>query len=209
MFNGEDFITAKGVTLTREFSGENRLWVRLFVQNEGIISLSSKNFMGDSEPFLWAVYGIRKQSRNAKYFVTDIDVKDDMFALRRSRQTIQTALKWTRFLIKYVPHEQPDDLLLASLYWNMKLLANPSVPYSAAEWRFIWLWLEHWGIAPDIFDFHASKNFNDDEISLLVQLSHLNAKGVIQLFSSPINSNVRENVFSIAAKLAAGFLKQI
>ena len=209
MFNGEDFVTAKGVTLTREFSGENRLWVRLFVQNEGIISLSSKNFMGDSEPFLWAVYAIRKQSKNAKYFVTDIDVKDDMFAIRRSRQTIQTALKWTRFLIKYVPHEQPDDSLLANLYWNMKLLANPSIPYSAAEWRFIWLWLEHWGIAPDIVDFHSSKNFNDDEISLLIQTSHLNAKGVIKLFSSPVNANVRQNVFTVAANLATGFLRQL
>ena len=69
MFNGEDFITAKGVTLSREISGENNLWVRLFLQGEGVVSLSSKNFKGDSEPFVWAIYNFRKKSRSTKYFV--------------------------------------------------------------------------------------------------------------------------------------------
>ena len=32
MFNGEDFITAKGVTLSREISGENNLWGHLFIK---------------------------------------------------------------------------------------------------------------------------------------------------------------------------------
>ena len=100
MFNGEDFITAKGVTLSREFSGENRLWVRLFLQGEGVVSLSSKNFKGDSEPFVWAVYNFRKNAKNAKYYLEDIDVKDDMLGLRRSRESILTALKWSALLIK-------------------------------------------------------------------------------------------------------------
>ena len=100
MFNGEDFITAKGVTLSREFSGENRLWVRLFLQGEGVVSLSSKNFKGDSEPFVWAVYNFRKNAKNAKYYLEDIDVNDDMLGLRRSRESILTALKWSALLIK-------------------------------------------------------------------------------------------------------------
>ena len=209
MFNGEDFTTAKGVTLSREISGENNLWVRLFLQGEGVVSLSSKNFKGDSEPFIWAIYNFRKNSKNAKYFVSDIDVKDDMLALRRSRETILTAFSWAKLLAKFMPHEQPDDELLGNLYWNMKLLSQPSVPYYVPAWRFIWQWIEQWGLAPDIVDFHASNNFNDDEISLLVQTSSLNAKGVIKLFNSPININIRENSFIIAAKLAAKFLRQI
>ena len=209
MFNGEDFITAKGVTLSREISGENNLWVRLFLQGEGVVSLSSKNFKGDSEPFVWAVYNFRKNSRSAKYFVDDIDVKDDMLSLRRSRETIITALKWAEFLRKYMPHEQPDDELLAVLYWNMKLLATPSVPYHVPDWRFLWQWIELWGLAPDIVEFHASNSFNDDEIRLLIQTINLNAKGVIKLFTNPININIRENAFIIAARLAAKFLRQI
>ena len=209
MFNGEDFITAKGITLSREFSGENRLWVRLVLQNEGIVSLSSKNFMGDSEPLIWAVYDLRKNSRSSKYFVCDIDVKDDMLQIRRSGETIAIALSWVKFLIRYMPHELPDDDLLSNLYWNMKLLSHPSVPHSAVEWRFVWLWLEHWGIAPDIVDFHSSHNFTDDEISLLIKTSHLNAKGVLKLFSMPLNSEIRENIFKVAANLAYSSLRQI
>ncbi|MBQ3347212.1 MAG: hypothetical protein IJG51_02480 [Synergistaceae bacterium] len=209
MFNGEDFITAKGVTLSREISGESNLWVRLFLEGEGVVSLRSMNFKGDSEPFVWAIYHFQKNSKNAKYYVRDIDVKDDMLALRRSRETISTAFKWAELLEKFMPHEQPDDELLGNLYWNMKLLTQPSVPYYVPDWRFLWQWIELWGLAPDIVDFHASNNFNNDEISLLVQTSSLNSKGVIKLFNSPINSNVRENTFTIAAELAVKFLRQI
>ncbi|MBQ3586052.1 MAG: hypothetical protein II964_04975 [Synergistaceae bacterium] len=209
MFNGEDFITAKGVTLSREISGENNLWVRLFLQGEGVVSLSSKNFKGDSEPFIWAIYSFRKKSRSAKYFVSDIDVKDDMLAVRRSRETLLTAMKWSNLLAKYMPHEQPDDNLLTYLYWNMKLLATPSVPYYVPDWRFLWQWIMLWGLAPDIAEFHASKNFSNDEIRLLVQTLNLNAKGVIKLFTAPININIRENIFIIAARLAVKFLRQI
>ena len=209
MFNGEDFITAKGVTLSREISGENNLWVRLFLQGEGVVSLSSKNFKGDSEPFIWAIYSFRKKARSAKYFVSDIDVKDDMLAVRRSRETLLTAMKWSNLLAKYMPHEQPDDNLLTYLYWNMKLLATPSVPYYVPDWRFLWQWIMLWGLAPDIAEFHASKNFSNDEIRLLVQTLNLNAKGVIKLFTAPININIRENIFIIAARLAVKFLRQI
>lgn len=209
MFNGEDFLTAKGVTLSREISGENKLWVRLFLQGEGVVSLSSKNFKGDSEPFIWAVYSLKKKARSAKYFVDDIDVKDDMLALRRSRETILTAQKWARLLAKYMPHEQPDDDLLSILYWDMKLLTHPSVPYSVSDWRFLWKWIELWGLAPDIVDFHSSKNFSTNEIQLLIQISKLDSEGVIKLFTNHVSIDIRENIFVIAASLAAKFLRQI
>ena len=209
MFNGEDFVTAKGVTLSREFSGENTLWVRLFLQGEGLVSLSSKNFKGDSEPFVWAVYSIQKKSHSSKYFVKDIEVKDDMFSIRRSRQTLFTALNWSKLIAKYTPYEQPDDEFLALLYWNMRLLASPAVPHNAADWRFLWQWLEHWGLAPDIVNFFMENKFTNEEIALLVQTLNLNAKGVIKLFNSQINASVRENVFKIAAKLSVTFLRQI
>ena len=208
MFNGEDFITVKGVTLSRELSGEKNLWVKLFLKGEGIVSLTSKNFMGDSEPFLWANYDLQRKSKSRNYFVADIDVRDDMLSIRRSRVTIKTALKWTELLTKYLPQEQPDDDLLSNLYWNMKLLATPSVPYYVPAWRFLWKWLELWGLAPELVDFHASKNFNHDEILLLSQVSILDTKGVIDLFTQPTSSTIRENAFIIAAKLAVKFLNE-
>ncbi len=209
MFNGENFLTAKGVTLQREISGENNLWVRLFLEGEGVVSLSSKNFRGDSEPFIWAVYSFRKMARSAKYFIDDIDVKDDMLHIRRSRETILTARKWADLLAKYMPHEQPDDDLLYILYWNMKLLATPSLPYSVPDWRFLWQWIDLWGLAPDIVEFHTSNKFNEDEIKLLIKILSINAKGVINLFAYPLNFNIRKNAFITAAKLAAKFLRQI
>lgn len=209
MFNGEDFVTAKGVTLSREISSESRLWVRLFLQGEGVVSLSSKNFNGDSEPFVWAIYSLRKNSLNSKYFVHDIDVRDDMLPLRQHRETLSTVINWTKLIIKYTPHEQPDDDFLAILYWNMKLLANPSVPNHVTNWRFIWQWLEHWGLAPDIVNLFSKNQFTIEEITLLIQTVNLNAKGVIKLFNSPINSSIRENIFKVAAKLSSSLLHQI
>lgn len=201
MFNGENFITAKGVTLSREQSGENNLWVRLFLKDEGMVSLSSRNFKGDSEPFLWCIYKIQKKSRSTKYFVQDIEVKDDMLSLKRSITTLKTVLKWQKLLIRYLPHEQPDNELLTSLYFNMKLLSLSSIPDYVAGWRFLWQWLMLWGIAPDIVDFFQSRNFNNDEISLLIKTVNLTAAGVTKLFAEPMSTNIRENIFKIAAKL--------
>lgn len=209
MFNGENFITAKGVTLSREQSGENNLWVRLFLKGEGIVNVTSKNFMGASEPFIWANYNLRKKSKSQNYFIDDIDVKDDMLNIRRNRITIIIAFQWVQLLIKYVPHEQPDDNLLSNLYWNMKLLTEPKVLPDASNWRFIWKWLELWGLAPELVSFYASKNFNQDEILTLAQTLSLNTKGVIQMFSQPLKPLVRENVFKVAANLAVKFLDQI
>lgn len=209
MFNGEDFITAKGVTLSREISSESRLWVRLFLQDEGVVSLASKNFKGDSEPFIWAVYNFRKNTKNASYFLTDIDVKDDMLGLRRNSDAMSVAKNWSALLIKYMPHEQPDDSLLTVLYWNMKLLSTPSVPHNVPDWRFLWQWITLWGLAPDIVAFHEAHRFNRDEITLLVQTSRLDTRSVVRLFTSPVSTKVREKMFIIAAQLAAKFLRQI
>ena len=210
MFNGEDFITVKGVTLAREQSSfnEKNLWVKLFIKGEGIIALSSKNFMGDSEPLVWAIYNLRRKSRSKNYFIDDIDVQDDMFHLRRSKQTLLTAINWINSLMQILPFEHPDDDLLINLYWNMKLLAQPSVPYYIPDWRFVWKWLELWGLAPDIVNFLSLNHFNDDEIILLATITRLSFNGTMNLLSQPIKKNVRENSFKIAAKLARKFLIQ-
>ena len=209
MFNEyDDFPIVKGVILSRKTMGENNLWVTLFLEGAGIMSLTSKDFKGDSEPFVWGEFYLRKKQKGTGYFIFDTDIKDCMLHIRRGREPIETAFNFSSLLIKYLPACHPDDELLTNLYWSMKLLTVPSVPSSAVNWRFIWKWLEEWGIAPNFLPFHTAKGFNDEEIILLSKLSVMNYRGVIELFSDRISPNVRENIFKVASKLAIQFFNE-
>ena len=208
MFSGEEFITVKGVILSREDSGENFLWSTLFLEGEGIVSLTSKNFMGDSEPFSWGYFDLQKKKLSAKYFIYDTDIKDNMLDIRRGREPILTAMNWTKTLIKYLLPGHPDDELLTNLYWSMKMLAVPSVPPEAVNWRFLWLWLTEWGLAPELEAFHAQKEFRPEEVSLLSQIAALTPKGVAELFSGKLSPNIRGKMFHVASRLAMNFLNE-
>ena len=186
MFNGEEYITAKGVILWRKDMGENNLWVNLFLEDAGLVSLSSKNFMGESEPFVWGYFSLQKMKRNARYFLYDTDIKDDMLKIRRSRDTLLAAMNWSKALMKYLPTEQPDNELLNNLYWCMKLLAVPAIPVEAVNWRFLRLWLEGWGLAPELAPFHASNGFNSEEISLLSQAATIDCNMLLTFASCVI-----------------------
>ena len=109
-------------------------------------------------------------------------------------------------IMKRLDNDQPDDDLLADLYWSMKLLEDDKVPPEVSDWKFLWRWLEIWGLAPELADFYAQNNFNHDEIVLLTQISLLNTKGVGNLFSKNLSPNIRKNSFNIAAELAEKFL---
>ncbi len=208
MFGADNFTTVSGVTLMRDISGERNLRVILFLKDIGVISLSSKNFGGDSEPFLWAKYWLRKNRLARTYFVYDIEVVDTMIKIRQKKERMIMLLHWARSILKYLPYGHPDNDLLANFYWNMKLLCAPGVPCDAADWRFIWKWLENWGLAPDVVNLYANKNFNKDELSLLVQILLLNTKRVAELFTKPLSGNIRENVFKVASKIALTFLNE-
>ncbi|MBQ7544604.1 MAG: hypothetical protein IJT02_06635 [Synergistaceae bacterium] len=208
MFNDEPFATAKGVILNRAPTGETNLWVTFFLEGEGIVSLSSKNMMGDSEPFVWGYFELKKKQKSASYHVFEADIRDDMLHLRRSRAALSAVFGWVKYLLRYLPHGQPDDELLNNLYWSMKLLTVSAVPEEAADWRFVWLWLREWGIAPELTEFYASRGFNAHETELLSRLEVLAPKEVVSLFSSPLNPSIRENVFKVASSLAVGFLNE-
>ena len=209
MFNGEDFITVKGVILFRENSGEKFLWTTLFLEKYGIVNLTSKNFLGDSEPFSWGYFDLQRKKLSAKYFVYDTDIKDNMLEIRRGKAPIITALNWTKALKKYLISEQPDDKLLTNLYWNMKLLTVPTIPTEAVNWRFFWLWLSEWGLAPELADFHSQKGFLPEEISLLAQVAMLTPQRVVEIFSGSLNPNIRDRMFHVASQLAMRFLNEI
>ena len=210
MLNGEEHVIAKGVILHREDRGENRLWSTVFLQGIGMVGVSSKNFMGDSEPFVWGEFYFQKIKNSTKYFMYDTDIKDTMLRLRRrGLETLQTVFMFAKSVMHYLPYEQPDDDLLVNLYWSMKLLTLRTVPPSAASWRFFWRWLTEWGLAPELEEFCSAGKFLKEESELLSQVAGMTPKAVEELFLGKINPNVRENVFKVAVNNAVKFLNQI
>ena len=203
-----DFLVASGVILHREISGEKKLWLKLFLKDFGIININSRRSLGDSEPLTWGKFSLVKKKKSVNYSINDIEIADDMLSLRTRRDSIVTALKWMKIISKFLTPEQPDNDLLANLYWSMNLLKDSRVPADAADWKFLWRWLENWGIAPDLVNFYTLQNFNHDEIILLTQISLLNVKDIIKLFAGNLNANIRENSFKIAAGLAEKFLME-
>ena len=201
-----DFVSASGVILYRDLSGEKNLWLKLFLKGFGAVNVTAKKSSGDTEPFVWGKFGLKKKKNSVNYYIDEFETADDMLSLRRSRATFLTALKWTKMIMTRLDDGQPDDDLLADLYWSMKLLEDVHVPAEVSDWKFLWRWLESWGLAPDLADFYAQNNFNHDEIVLLTQISLLNTKGVVNLFSKNLSPNIRKNSFNIAAELAEKFL---
>ena len=111
------YIMSSGVILSRKIYGENTYYLTLFLKHYGILNATVKSrlYSGDREPLIWAVFKLRKKSRSKNYFIEDTDIKDDMLALRKSREQIMTALKWCRLIIKHLEPSQPDDALLNNL----------------------------------------------------------------------------------------------
>lgn len=210
MFNGDEYVTAKGVILSREHRGERFLWSTVFLQDIGMVGVSSKDFMGDSEPFVWGEFYFQRYRKSTRYFMFDADIKDTMFRLkRRGLEPLKTAFSFVKSIMQYLPYEQPDDDLLVNLYWSMKLLTVGAVPPSAAHWRFVWRWLTEWGIAPELEEFCSQGNFLTEEMELLSQAAGMTPKAVAELFSGKINPNVRKNVFRVAVNKSMVFFQQI
>lgn len=200
---------SSGVILSRKFFGENTCYITLFLKEYGIMNASSSShslYSGDKEPLIWAKFKLRKKSRSKNYFIEDTDITEDMLALRKSREQILTALKWCRLITKYLEPSQPDDDLLANLYWNMKLLADITVPFYAADWRFLQRWLSIWGLAPEFKSFLAQNRFNDDEIMILSFIAQSDTKGVIEFFKK--HKNIPVNFFRTASDLSMKFLHE-
>ncbi len=204
----DSYIVSSGVILSRRILGENTCYMTLFLKQYGILNASSpsKSYSGDKEPLIWAKFKLRKKSRSRNYFIEDTDMTDDMLSLRRSSERIMTALKWCRYISKYLEPSRPDDELLANLYWNMKLLAETSIPPDALSWRFIHRWLNIWGLAPDMKSFLSSKRFTDNEIMLLNFIAQSDMKGFIEFFNS--HKNVTGNFFKTACNLSFKLLNE-
>ena len=208
MFYNDSYIISSGVILSRKIYGDNTYYLTLFLKHYGILNatVKSHSYSGDKEPFIWAVFKLRKKSRSKNYFIEDTDIKDDMLALRKSREQIMTALKWCRLIIKHLEPSQPDDALLNNLYWNMKLLCEVYIPPEILDWRFIWGWLNVWGLTPDINTFLSSKRFTKNETALLSFAAQSNTKEVIKFFSQ--HKNIPAEFFRTAFNLSLRLLNE-
>mgnify|MGYP003571566888 CR=1 FL=1 len=203
-----NFLKISGVILHREISGEKNLWLKLFLKDFGIVNVTTRHADGSTEPFIWGKFELKKKSKSVNYYAEHIEITDDFFKIRKSPDSILTVLKWIKLIPKFLTLDQADNLLLANLYWSMKLLEAPQIPFDIADWKFLWHWLEIWGLAPDLVNFYSSQKFNHDEILLMTQISLLSVKDIIKLFSQKINLKIRENAFKIASKLAEKFLTE-
>lgn len=202
-----NFFNNLGVVLCRGNSGEKNLWLKLFLKDAGIVNVSAKKKDSNIEPLTWGNFSLKKKQKSTNYFIDEAEIFDDMFALREKKDSLLNSLKWVRLVMKFLEPGQPDNDLLINLYWSMKLLTQPKVPPYAASWKFLWRWLDSWGLAPDLVNFYGAQNFNHDEIVLLAQMSMLSTAGVADIFSkNKISPNIRENSFKIAVSLAEKFL---
>ncbi|MBR0070315.1 MAG: hypothetical protein IJP97_07455 [Synergistaceae bacterium] len=71
MFYNDSYIISSGVILSRKIYGDNTYYLTLFLKHYGILNatVKSHSYSGDKEPFIWAVFKLRKKSRSKNYFI--------------------------------------------------------------------------------------------------------------------------------------------
>jgi DNA repair protein RecO (recombination protein O) len=96
---------------------------------------------------IWGDFLLYKSPR--RIYLKGVDVREDFFGVRSSRQTLRTALGWCGELSKRLTPGTPNDSLLSLFWGGMKNLAA-GVPPNIADARLLWRWCNIWGVAPDI-----------------------------------------------------------
>ena len=212
----EIYINSEGIVLSLSSYGDKNIYAGLFIMNHGIIRASlqhyspvKKNTSRELQQFSQAKFELVQNKKHDKYYIKDINIISDPSAINMNREALHTAFRLSDLLEKYLIKRYADNDLLMNFRSSMRLLeCSNIVPVSATEFRFIWLWLEEWGLAPDLINFYSSKNFNSSEIILLTQIQRLNTENVIKLFSYHVKQNIRMNSLKIASDLALNFFNQ-
>ena len=108
----------------------------------------SVRFGGATEPLVWGDFELYKSGKGGRLILRSVEVKYDALKLRGSKRLILTAINWAKMLIMYLEEGRADDKVLSCFYWGLKLLEE-GVPVEIADWRFVWRWLNIWGLAPE------------------------------------------------------------
>lgn len=150
------FHAQSGVVLRRKISPEGDITMDLFLKELGRTQAVAKGagrgsvrFGGATEPLTWGNFGLYKSAKSGRMVLRSIDAKHDAVKLRG--EILLTAARWVRLLLRYIEEGRADDKLLSCFYWSITLLEE-GVPTALAEFRFVWRWLNIWGIAPALDD---------------------------------------------------------
>ena len=237
----QGLLEASGVVLARVRMGEGGLWLTLFLRGEGLLRASAPGaesgrvrFGGGTEPFVGGTFRLYR-GRAGGLCLNGVDIVDGMIPLRRRPDALLTAVRWSRLVTRFLLSGHPADELLANLYWNMRLLSEPSVPAAAAGWRFLWRWLTDWGLASDMghcihcgrvlqkgaawtgeglvcpdCDPSAQRErpvFTGGELTLLSQVAGRSVEGVASAFRANPSLQAREGVFALASRCLESLLQ--
>lgn len=133
---------------------EGDLSVLLFLRDHGLAwayipggGKGRTRYGGALDPFVWGHYQLYQSKKHI--YIKEIEVIEDFLGLRSSGKALQTALLWTRLLKTYLIEGYPYNDLLILFYWALRALAS-QVPPDIVHSRFLWRWLQSWGIAPDL-----------------------------------------------------------
>ena len=144
-----------GTVLRRKISADGDIVLDLFLKGFGRLPVyirggarGSVRFGGAIEPLVWGDFELYKSGKGGRLILRSVEVKYDALKLRNSRDVILTALNWIKMLIMYLEEGMADDKVLSCFYWGLKLLEE-GVPIEIADWRFVWRWLNIWGLAPE------------------------------------------------------------
>jgi len=146
--------SCSGVVLKRVISPKGDIFLDLFLKEMGIIwaiapgSAKGKvRFGGALEPSSWGIFTLYKGARN--FYLQAVDTKADSWVLRQSPKTLRTYFAFLKLINRHVPRQHPDDKVLANLFWTRELLLK-GCQEEVVEWRFLWKWLNLWGLAPQL-----------------------------------------------------------
>ena len=151
----QGYHSAVGTVLRRKVSAEGDIILDLFLRGMGRLPVyirgggrGSVRFGGATEPLVWGDFELYKSGKGGRLILRSVEVKYDALKLRTSKDVILTALNWTKMLVMYLEESRADDKVLSCFYWGLKLLEE-GVPVEIADWRFVWRWLNIWGLAPE------------------------------------------------------------
>ena len=151
----QGYHSAAGTVLRRRISADGDLSLDLFLKGFGRLPVfargggrGSVRFGGATEPLVWGEFVFYKSAKSERLILQSVEVKYDALKLRNSKSLILTAFNWVKMLLQYLEEGRADDKVLSCFYWGLKLLEE-GVPVEIADWRFVWRWLNIWGLAPE------------------------------------------------------------
>ncbi len=96
---------------------------------------------------MWGTYQLYQSPKGI--YMKEAEVQEDFWSLRSRPSAMIMALRWARWLDRFLIEKYPYDDLLALFYWALRALQK-GVGTEAIQARFLWKWLQSWGSAPDL-----------------------------------------------------------